>query len=573
MPIPNPGAATCGECHSTLPDSHLGYHPEANNLVEAYLASPHATSINDHNYVEGSDTDVRARCSKCHTDEGAKLYKDIQGDSDVMHSLDSNPSVAEATPVQCRTCHNAHSPSELLLENVTDTDGVVTESAEYRTCTNCHQSADAYHDPATNPYGAMGEIITDTHFDDGSATGYNIDPADERACRKCHNVHAADTTINNQWATTGHADLNAQAFNIYLPGILNLDMQRMAGCQECHSATAATMLFEAYENGDTYTDPLDEISGPAREVVYCTVCHTNNAGGLRAPGAITTHYHAAGTDDYAQIDAVNGSNLCLACHAGKRSGEDIKDGVNAITARATSHYLPAGGVMFGQIGYHFDHLDSTLVYTETRHKRLGDASYDWADYPYKTLNADQIAAIQGSGNGPCVACHMADGSDSHLYSAFTDNTELGLPDLCYNCHANDPAAGHYYKSKEVLENEIKPGYLATLAYIEAMMADGTQNYTGGVLTQAAAGQFQRDGLNLDPAAQADEDLAGALFNYKLFKDDHAGYVHNRYYAKQLLFYSIDYLDNGVIDGSITVNDAIAAEWLDADAATAGIQRR
>ena len=80
--------------------------------------------------------------------------------------------------------------------------------------------------------------------------------------------------------------------------------------------------------------------------------------------------------------------------------------------------------------------EPTLVYTETRHKRLGDASYDWADYPYKTLSAEQVAAIQGSGNGPCVACHMAEGTDSHLYSAFTDNTVLGLPDLCYNCHAN-----------------------------------------------------------------------------------------------------------------------------------------
>jgi len=569
MPEPTPAAATCGECHSTLPSSHLVYHPEADNIIEDYNASPHAVSINDHNYVDGSDTDVRARCAKCHTDEGAKLYKDIQGDHLVIESLDSNPSVADATPVQCRTCHNAHSPSQLLLESTTDGSGAVVASAEFRTCTNCHQSAEAYHDPATNPYGALGEIITDTHFDDGLDavyTGYNIDPSNDRACRDCHNVHAADTTINNQWAASGHGDLNA-AFTSAYGAPTNI------GCQECHSATAATMLFEAYESEGIYTAPGTAISGPAPEVIYCTVCHKNNAGDLRAPGAITTHYHAAGTDSYAQIDAVNGSNLCFACHAGKRSGEDIKDGVNPITARATSHYLPSGGVMFGQIGYHFDHLEASLVYTETRHKRLGDASYDWADYPYKTLSAEQVAAIQGSGNGPCVACHMAEGTDSHLYSAFTDNTALGLPDLCYNCHANDPAAGHYYKSKEVLENEIKPGYLATLATVEAMMADGAQNYTGGVLTIGASGQFQVNGLDLNPASQADTDLAGALFNYKLFKDDPAGYVHNRYYAKQLLFDSIDYLDNGVINGDITVSDATAAAWIDGDAAIAGIQRK
>ncbi|PLX95704.1 MAG: hypothetical protein C0621_03285 [Desulfuromonas sp.] len=566
IPTPTPGPEACGSCHSTLPENHLTYHPEADTILEEYLSSPHAASINDHTYVEGSDSDVRARCSKCHTDEGGKLFVSIQGDSDTMHALDGNPAISDASPVQCRTCHNPHSPTELLLEDLEDSSGTVTASAEYRTCTNCHQSATAYHDPATNPYGALGEIITDTHFDNGKGTGYNIDPASERACRDCHNVHSADNSINNQWAASGHGDLTA-AFTDAHGAPTN------TACQDCHSATAATMLFEAYESGEDYTAPGSEISGPAPEVIYCTVCHKDNAGNLRAPGAITTHYHAVDSDDYAVIDGVNGSNLCLACHAGKRSGEDIKDGINAITSRVSSHYLPAGGVLFGQIGYHFDHLDASLAYTATKHAQLGDPNYDWADYPYKTLSAEQTGAIQGSGNGPCVACHMAEGTDSHLYSAFTDNTDLGLPDLCYNCHSNDPAAGHYFKSKEKLETETKVGYLAALSAIEGMMADPTQNYTSGVLSIGSSGQFQRDGLNLDPTVTADVDLAGALFNYKLFLDEHGGYVHNRYYAKQLLFDSIDYLQNGSITGNITVNDATAAAWLDGDSDTAGIQRK
>ncbi|MFN2369480.1 MAG: hypothetical protein ABR605_11200, partial [Desulfurivibrionaceae bacterium] len=28
--------------------------------------------------------------------------------------------------------------------------------------------------------------------------------ASERVCRDCHDVHAADTTINNQWANSAH---------------------------------------------------------------------------------------------------------------------------------------------------------------------------------------------------------------------------------------------------------------------------------------------------------------------------------------------------------------------------------
>lgn len=565
IPYPAPGPEQCGQCHNA-DFTHNAYHPEADNIVEDYLASPHARSINSHNYADNG-SDVRARCSKCHTDEGFDKYRDVTGNYNTLSTELplTLPALSNVSVVSCRTCHDVHG-SELVGAGYNSVD----TSAEYATCTSCHQDGSegaAYHDPEKNQYGALGEIITDTHF---GATGYNIDPSDERACRNCHNVHAADTTINNQWAQSGHGDKTA------VPFTSAYGMQLNPACQECHSETAAKLLFEAYENQTAYSAPganVREFSGV--EVITCTVCHTDNVGGLRNPGEITTHYHAAGTDAYATLDAGNGSNLCLHCHAGKRSGEDTKDNPD-LSVRITSHYTPVGGIFYNTIGYQFDHLDAGLTYGATWHARLGNADDALADYPYKTLTTEQVTAIQGTGNGPCVACHMAEGTDKHLYSVFTDNTELGLPDLCYNCHANNPAAGHYFKSQEKLEGEIKVAYQAVLSHVAGMMADGTKNFTGAVLTQAATGQFQKDGVNLDPAA--DLDLAGALFNYKLFMDEPGAYVHNRYYTKQLLFDTIDYLEDGSIDGTLSsltyASNHAAAEWLDKDNTEAtGLERR
>lgn len=45
---------------------------------------------------------------------------------------------------------------------------------------------------------------------------------------------------------------------------------------------------------------------------------------------------------------------------------------------------------------------------------------------------------------------------------------------------------------------------------------------------------------------------GAAFNYNLLYHDPGGYAHNRVYVKRLIFDSIDFIDNGVLDGTIAV---------------------
>lgn len=236
IPYATVDANRCGTCHNEQPSlfgAHDLYHPEAKNLKAKHLAGPHAKSLNENVMasvtVEGqtvlSATDVRARCSRCHSDEGARSYGFVGADyASVTGSIASTASaLANASPIECRTCHLVHQERTLL--------GAATAqaSAEYNTCVFCHAAADAYHG-AKNSYswelaaqdvaveGQAGlfdkyvysgeEILYDTHADDPATPtkieGYVVRPKSERACRECHDVHDSRMDLNRQWAESSH---------------------------------------------------------------------------------------------------------------------------------------------------------------------------------------------------------------------------------------------------------------------------------------------------------------------------------------------------------------------------------
>lgn len=175
LPAPKPDSATCIQCHG-VPAPSTNDHTGSTTITQDYLASAHFNGGAKHDAI----------CSRCHSDEGAKKYRDVAANSPL---LADEPALGEASPIQCRTCHNAHRPEELLFAALTDENQTIIASAEYRTCTFCHEVADAYH--SIRDY----RIFYDTHFDDPSTDnieGYTIDPSATNACSRCHNVHAAN---------------------------------------------------------------------------------------------------------------------------------------------------------------------------------------------------------------------------------------------------------------------------------------------------------------------------------------------------------------------------------------------
>ena len=611
IPDPTPDYTACGKCHDAFTvESHATYHPEGNNILSDYVNGGHFANEDSHN---------SRICSKCHTDEGAKLYKDIDTIAGLETVVLAVPSPSH--PVQCRTCHDPHNPGELLESEVTSRSAGLVESAEYATCTNCHQDNDADVGTAVQQLAGStssdggsedgdliyhasryNRIITDTHYDNpetvGQLEGYAMAKTNERVCRDCHNVHAADITINEQWAESGHggdiltiknaaADAaDADTIDQVIAVKTAFTTASWAGhgwpndgeaeCQRCHTATGGMNFLNApvtyYDAMDAFVadQALAEPTGVAnpndfsylatdpgtgeytqQELLFCWACHTNSAGGMRDPGSVTLQDRNG--DFFGPVPDVGKSNVCIGCHGGRANGEYIRN--TAAADRTTSgrvHHLPAAGSLFSEA-------------THTAYEFDLDGDSDEAEhYVNASLLHDTIDTTGDAMGGPCASCHMP-GADHHFSVVEEDEdtgeiTAITSQALCNTCHDGTSAL---VMNATVLQG-LRDQYADVLQYFAdvAYAANGQTNYAGVTFSNNAFLQSRGD----DVAGQNDY---GALQNVKNMTSDGGiwGYAHNSIYAKRIIFDSLDWLDNADLDGSITIPVGYAAArlWFAADA--------
>ena len=671
IPYPRPAAGQCGQCHNkTFPTDHLQFHPEGASIYEDYQSAPHAKSINAHVLVSGSTTDVTALCSRCHTDEGVKLYAaGVPGTAshdDITAFFTNNPvsNVADATPVDCKTCHDVHNQGKSFLAAATT--GPPAHSEEFVTCTTCHQLLKAdetlldngYHAPydksgaTVNSHSSADEIIADTHYDDPSTPdieGYIVNPAgthsglsgntNQGICTDCHNPHQADITINQQWAQSAHGgfilNIKEAATNVYTAAVTDTDASAWVhydfkthpsydACQRCHTATG----FRNFANAPTtYNAAANTFvaAGSQKELLYCWACHTSTKGDLRNPNqfvapsyvvgtaavtngsatvtgtgtswssgntpvgslfqvsgdattyiiqtinsttqiTLTTPY--TGTDNAAAgytispyilpagrgITGISGSFVCVSCHAGRETGEYIKSYPGSLTTNFgsfNSHYLAAAGILFRTVGYEYSGPTYSNP-TNFAHDAIG-------------------VSVTGTGtNGPCVGCHM-ENAQSHLFlpterDPNTDQiTGITSNAVCAVCHGTGslPTA----MTPDVL-NTLETQYNAALAAFQ-----GALNLKGICWTSVYPYFNVYDTTNnvcttTGYTAWPDKDTLGAAFNMNIFEHMPMAFVHNSMYTQRLIFDSIDFLDNGTLDGNIssTVN-GLAPTYITAQQAT------
>lgn len=641
IPVSRPSIDECGKCHGALPESHLAFHPEADNIAPNFKLSQHFDASLRNSPI----------CSRCHTDEGAKLYKDVTTRDQLMTVV---LSVESNEKIQCRTCHNPHNAGGLLFEDV-ESRGNVIATAEYATCTSCHMSdkaavvasEDVDEDGNLLPDFDQTElmyhetvyyrVLTDTHYDDPETTdtieGYVVDPLSDRACRDCHNIHTVEeiradddsrnfsNTINDQWSKSAHggfigeiklavAEFYGDALDDVPPGLdKNRTIEQMiaikeagvtdeeaaawshydwdattefdvddgivndrASCQMCHTATGAKNFLSDPENYDplnndfSHLDGWDLDGGPngetvssgQNELLYCWGCHSDNAGGLRNPGAIPRPYAVGGTQ--VVIPDIGNSNICVNCHGARGNMEEyelaedpatdmsaLAPGFGPGTKNVTeAHYLVAAATLFSEdtrIGYEYAGQD---------YSNVGFFGHDGIG-----LNEDDPE----SGAGPCVRCHMEVDEDSHLFKVVDKDadgviTAIRTQATCNECHA-DP----FVMDAEILEEEAE-GYHEALDILEVALADN------GVIFTAGYPYFSAD-------SWVNEGIFGAAHNFNYLHHEPGGYAHNRFYVKRLIFDSVDWLDNGVLDDTITI-DAVtypeAAVWFGADEVTGDATR-
>jgi hypothetical protein len=161
------------------------------------------------------------------------------------------------------------------------------------------------------------------------------------------------------------------------------------------------------------------------------------------------------------------------------------------------------------------------------------------------------------------------GKPSHTFeSVLTDAsgtiTAITNQNLCNTCHTSGTSPGPV--SPAVLESE-SAGYQQATTILNNWVRNvglvgGTNyvNYLNLAITSSNA-----TNPNVVPI-----NAYGAFQNGLFYGDEPCAYVHNRFYIKRLIFDSIDWMDNGVLNGTITIDAATfpaAAAWFGANTTT------
>jgi hypothetical protein len=533
---------------------------------------------------------------RCHTDEGARAYIGVvNGTEDpgaILALLYGEAPVSQPSAIRCGTCHDEMNPGSLLGDRAVGLPSVWP--SQVKTCMACHQLyKDANQTLNTAYHGSWytERVITDTHHDEGnefnpmtlSIQGYVLNTASQHdpspgntndgTCLDCHNPHDNDNTRHREWARSGHGGHILETIDPFV-GVASVTQNEAPAwafrfidfkdsghteCQRCHTATGFRNLANdpvAYDaDRDGFPDTLNAFvaTGTQREMLYCWACHLSNDGTLRNPGIFN------GLAPYAEpvgrIDAVpdlGGSNICMSCHSGRMSGtKGIALSADDFSNKSfeDGHYLAAAGVMFRLNGYEFTNSSGVpLNYNDVPyygHKKIGTAACTAGGNPCPS----ELLV-----NGPCVGCHMkasAVGHTLHVVEKDANDVITAInanAEICSNCHAGP------YALSTVILNEESHGFHNVLEALADLLNSAGFTPSG----YPASFDYPYFTQTNWKAVYAVEDPSGhnnmgAAFNYSMLHHEPGAYAHNSVYAKRLVFDSLDWLDNGMMDGFIDLS--------------------
>jgi hypothetical protein len=277
---------------------------------------------------------------------------------------------------------------------------------------------------------------------------------------------------------------------------------------------------------------------PQNELLYCWGCHSNaGTGKLRNPGAVTITYDSGVRATTVTYPDIKGSNVCLACHTARETGANIKldQDADGVLNFINSHYLTAGGTLFSTTGYEY-------------------AGRSYANPAFFQHDKIGTASAPGTGsNGPCVGCHMTS-PNKHKFTNVSSSAGAIVKitsTTCVICHTGTSAIS------ETTLNTEEEEYEAALSGLSAALAVKNIFFFKGANPYFFTAPYVTGGTNTGYTNWAGpygfafyKDVMGAAFNLNLLAHDPGGFAHNRFYAKRLIWDSIDFIDDSVLNNSV-----------------------
>ena len=507
-------------------------------------------------------------------------------------------------PNSCSICHGGGTPSNSPL--------VQHNPDRSMKCDRCHNLASTVHPLDSKHYNPSS-----AHFNNYTASF--VSSRFIGNCRGCHDPHSTTSHMkeNREWSESGHGDHTAQPWNYYDFKTLGTKSPASpansvaSDCVRCHTATGyINYVTSSFKNISGWGKQNINGRFPAtyntvdtsKQVLACPACHDDGKGNsysymVRQVAPVTAYYNYSSPQTKKMLISfpypdLSNSNVCVACHSGRQIGATVSaagtgavpDGINLGITPAwssldfrnigfvNSHYLTAGATVFSVSGYHFP--GQTYENPLFEHDQIGMGNY------------------KGTGNkGPCVTCHMSSPT-KHRFLPITRAEGKWSPitgiisSACDSCH---PSPRNW--SATTLQ-ELKSGYEAALAalyqqlrlrgfyfsahnpyfftadydesYIEATASphcqknlvtknwqtDGTSTFSWNSTTNSCVSAVSTAGI-----AATGVNNMGAAFNYNMLEHDPGAFAHNSHYVKRLIYDSIDWLDNNLMDDStgVTIN--------------------
>ncbi|GAB7026668.1 multiheme c-type cytochrome [Geotalea toluenoxydans] len=520
------------------------------------------------------------KCITCHNTSdsissvtGAKINDEwARSAHNTMHGascIDCHGS-GNGHPNNCGGCHGGSTASGLEFHN--------PEQAS--TCYKCHglsHTNDAMLLNAPQHFGNMTASLTNVR---GRASYVSSNFIGN--CRKCHNPHDTSTAleIGRQWAESGHGDTagsprasrDFKTYGTYQP--VNTTFE--SNCVRCHTTTGyVNFVSSGFTVQRPFAGPGFQIAQyPAlstdttKEVTACNACHDDGNGNaysfkLRTVPQVYIYYNYSGSSTATNPGAravslqtsipvkfnnnlvyypdSGPSNMCISCHAGRGYGNMITIAAGApyflnfstSTSIGSAHAFPGAATLFQKIGYEYAGRDySSAAFL---HSKIG------------------VSNTNATGNlGPCISCHM-NSTESHSFRPVAFSTEptetnptvgvIGslVSRTCSKCHtgANSWTATKLQGKRSGFQTAITALY--GLFYKQGVVVSRTTtswgiptNYNWNRLYGSASGP----------------NTMGAYTNYNVLKSDWGAYAHNDRYVRRLIYDSIDWLNDGVLNNDV-----------------------
>ncbi len=333
--------------------------------------------------------------------------------------------------------------------------------------------------------------------------------------------HIAEAAIDELWASSGHADPNAEAFRHWDD---TNPPEVPATCAKCHS-TPGYMDFlgaDGSEGGKVDTP------APTGTAIDCMACHND------VTPTLSSVTFPSGVD----VNDLGPEARCMVCHQGRESQVSVDNAISKAGA-ADPNKLDAATPGLGFINIHYLAAAATQYGGAT----MGGYQYEGKSYDMK------FAHVKGMDT--CIDCHNQHSLEVRLEKCAECHTDVnsveGLKAIRMAGSWPD-----YDGDGDVLEgisDEIEGLHTVLYEAIQAYAADANAPVTYNGHTHPyffndtnADGQADpNESVSANKYASWTPRLLKAAYNYQVVLKDPGAFAHNAKYVIQLMFDSIENL--------------------------------